>query len=98
MHNNMKTKEIVPVTIWHDGKSRKASLLTVISERDNFEDSCTLYYELLEDVRNEQDEFIYSGNLASGRIDFAGEDYAKWEGDNDYPFKFVAEKINIQLK
>jgi hypothetical protein len=94
----MRTKEIVPVTIWHDGKTRKASLLSVIGELDDYDTSCTLYYELLEDVRNEEDNFVYSGNLASGRIHFAGEDYAKWEGDNDYPFKFVAEKINIQLK
>jgi hypothetical protein len=94
----MKTKEIVPVSIWNDGQNRKASLLSVMSERDNFEDSCVLYYELIEDVKDNEGNFVYTGNLASGQIDFSGEDYQKWEGDNDYPFTFVAEKINIVLK
>jgi hypothetical protein len=93
----MKTKKIVPVTIWSEGKSRKASLLSVIGEHDDYDTSCTLYYELLEDVRDEQDNFIYTGNLASGRIDFAGEDYAKWDGDNEYPFIFVSEKLDLKL-
>jgi len=93
----MKTKEIVPVTIWSEGKSRKASLLSVVIERDNLDNLAILYYELLEDTRNEQDEFIYSGNLASGRINIENEDYDNWDGDNEYPFIFVSEKLDLKL-
>jgi hypothetical protein len=93
----MKTKKIVPVTIWSEGKSRKASLLSVVIERDNLDNLAILYYELLEDTRNEQDEFIYSGNLAGGRINIENEDYDNWDGDNEYPFIFVSEKVNLEL-
>lgn len=43
--------------------------------------------------------FTQNGWIAtdSGSVDVDGQDYIDWNGNNKFPFQFVAEKIDVTL-
>lgn len=91
-------KPIEPVTIWKNGESQEANLLNAIIINDNLQSSCSFYYQLCASGEGTEDYPLVIGQtLAEGNINMSGEDYLAWDGDNDYAFSYIAEKLNLTL-
>jgi uncharacterized protein YhfF len=89
-------KKIQPVTIWKNGESQEANLLNAYIINDNLESSCSFYYSLnASGEGTEEMPLVVGAILADGNITMSGEDYLAWDGDNDYAFTYIAEKLNL---
>jgi hypothetical protein len=40
---------------------------------------------------------VIGQTLAEGNITMTGENYLAWDGDNDYAFNYISEKLNLTL-
>jgi hypothetical protein len=91
-------KSISPVTIWKNGESQEANLLNAIIINDNLQSSCSFYYSLnASGEGTEAMPLVISQTLAEGNVTMDGENYLAWDGDNDYAFTYIAEKLNLTL-
>jgi hypothetical protein len=91
-------KKIEPVTIWKNGESQKANLLNAYIINDNLQSSCSFYYSLNAGGEGtESMPLVIGQTLAEGNITMDGENYLAWDGDNDYAFTYIAEKLNLTL-
>ena len=91
-------KKIEPVTIWKNGESQEANLLNAIIINDNLQSSCSFYYQLCASGEGtEAMPLVIGQTLAEGNITMSGEQYLTWDGDNDYAFSYIAEKLNLTL-
>lgn len=91
-------KSIEPITIWKNGESQEANLLNAYIINDNLQSSCSFYYSL--NAIGEGTEampLVIGQTLAEGNITMSGDDYLAWDGDNDYAFSYIAEKLNLTL-
>jgi hypothetical protein len=87
-------KPIEPITIWKNGESQEANLLVAYIINDNLATSCTFYYQLCSS--GEQPDTIRQ-TLAEGNVSMSGEDYLAWDGDNNYAYTYIAEKLNLVI-
>jgi hypothetical protein len=91
-------KSIEPVTIWKNGESQKANLLNAYIINDNLQSSCSFYYSLCASGEGtEAMPLVIGQTLAEGNVKMDGENYLDWDGDNDYAFTYIAEKLNLTL-
>jgi hypothetical protein len=91
-------KSITPVTIWKNGESQEANLLNAYIINDNLQSSCSFYYSLCASGEGtEAMPLVIGQSLAEGNITMDGENYLAWDGDNDYAFSYIAEKLNLTL-
>ena len=91
-------KPIEPVTIWKNGESQEANLLNAYIINDNLQSSCSFYYSLCASGEGtEAMPLVIGQTLADGNITMSGENYLAWDGDNDYAFTYIAEKLNLTL-
>jgi hypothetical protein len=91
-------KPISPVTIWKNGESQKANLLNAYIINDNLATSCSFYYALCSSGQGtEALPLVIGQTLAEGNVTMDGENYLAWDGDNDYAFTYIAEKLNLTL-
>jgi len=91
-------KQIEPVTIWKNGESQEANLLNAIIINDNLQSSCSFYYSLCASGEGtEAMPLVIGQTLAEGNVTMDGENYLAWDGDNDYAFTYIAEKLNLTL-
>jgi hypothetical protein len=91
-------KQIKPVTIWKNGESQEANLLNAYIINDNLQSSCSFYYSLCASGEGTEAMPLMVGQtLAEGNITMDGENYLAWDGDNDYAFTYIAEKLNLTL-
>lgn len=91
-------KPIQPIQIWKNGESQEANLLNAYIINDNLENSCTFYYQLCSSGQGtEAMSLNIWQTLAEGNITMGGDDYLAWDGDNDYAFSYIAEKLNLTL-
>jgi len=91
-------KKIQTVTIWKNGESQEANLLNAYIVNDNLESSCKFYYSL--NAGGEGTEampLVIGQTLAEGNVTMDGENYLAWDGDNNYAFTYIAEKLNLTL-
>jgi hypothetical protein len=91
-------KKIEAVTIWKNGESQEANLLNAYIINDNLQSSCSFYYSL--NAGGEGTEampLVIGQTLAEGNVTMDGENYLAWDGDNDYAFTYIAEKLNLTL-
>jgi hypothetical protein len=89
-------KKIQPVTIWKNGESQEANLLSAYIINDNLESSCSFYYSLnASGEGTEEMPLVVGAILADGNLTMSGEDYLAWDGDNDYAYTYIAEKLNL---
>jgi hypothetical protein len=89
-------KKIQPVTIWKNGESQEANLLNAYIINDNLESSCSFYYSLnASGEGTEEMPLVVGAILADGNLTMSGEDYLAWDGDNNYAFTYIAEKLNL---
>ena len=91
-------KQIEIVTIWKNGESQEANLLNAIIINDNLATSCSFYYSLCASGEGtEAMPLVVGQTLAEGNITMSGEDYLAWDGDNNFAFSYIAEKLNLTL-
>jgi hypothetical protein len=91
-------KSIEPVTIWKNGESQEANLLNAIIINDNLQSYCSFYYSLCASGEGtEAMPLVVGQTLAEGNLTMDGENYLAWDGDNDYAFTYIAEKLNLTL-
>jgi hypothetical protein len=91
-------KSISPVTIWKNGESQEANLLNAYIINDNLQSSCSFYYSLCASGEGtEAMPLVVGQTLAEGNLTMDGENYLAWDGDNNYAFTYIAEKLNLTL-
>ncbi len=91
-------KSIEPITIWKNGESQEANLLNAYIINDNLQSSCSFYYSLCASGEGtEAMPLVIGETLAEGNLTMDGENYLAWDGDNDYAFTYIAEKLNLTL-
>ena len=89
-------KKIEAVTIWKGGESQEANLLNAYIINDNLQSSCSFYYSLnASGEGTEEMPLVVGSSLAEGNITMSGDEYLAWDGDNDYAYTYIAEKLNL---
>ena len=69
---------------WND-ETEATHLLVNLNQDDLY--SCAMFsYSLLDD----NEKYLYNGI-----INVEGEDYTTWDGNNEYPYEYVAEKLEL---
>ena len=93
-------KPIEPITIWKNGESFEANLLSVYIINDNLATSCTFYYSLLFCSSGEGTEalpLVIGQTLSDGNITMSGQSYIDWDNSNDAAYAYIAEKLNLTI-
>jgi hypothetical protein len=91
-------KSIEPVTIWKNGESQEANLLNAYIINDNLATACSFYYQLCSSGEGtEAMPLLIGQTLAEGNLLMDGEIYLNWDGNNDFVFTYIAEKLNLTL-
>jgi hypothetical protein len=91
-------KQIEPISIWKNGESFEANLLNAYIINDNLATSCSFYYSLCSSGEGtEAMPLIVGQTLSEGNITMDGETYLAWDGDNNYAFSYIAEKLNLTI-
>ena len=91
-------KQIESVIIWKNGEIQKANLLNAYIINDNLNSSCTFYYQLCSSGEGtEAMPLVIGQTLAEGNITMSGEQYLAWDGDNNFAFSYIAEKLNLTI-
>ena len=91
-------KQIESVTIWKNGESQVANLLNAYIINDNLATSCSFYYSLNASGEGTEAMPLVVGQiLAEGNITMSGDTYLAWDGDNNFAFSYIAEKLNLTL-
>jgi hypothetical protein len=91
-------KKIQPVNAWKNGEQLEANLLNAIIIRDNMQDFAEFYYSLNAGGEGTETMPLIIGQVvAEGNITMSGDDYLAWDGDNNYAFTYIAEKLNLTL-
>lgn len=79
-------KTIEPIQIWIKGKTLTATVFNLYPIGGELHLSAHFYYQLLDENLG----FITEGNLS-----LLGEDYQKWNENDDYPFEWAAISLNL---
>ena len=87
-------KSIEPIGIWKNGESQEANLLNAYIIVDNLSTSCTFYYNL---GSSNEDPLGIGQSIADGNVTMDGDTYLAWDGNNDFAFSYIAEKLNLTL-
>jgi hypothetical protein len=91
-------RKIQPIQAWKNGEQLEANLLNAIIINDNLQSSCSFYYSLCASGEGtEAMPLVIGQTVAEGNITMDGENYLAWDGDNDYAFTYIAEKLNLTL-
>jgi predicted phage tail protein len=85
-------KLIEEVSIWDNGKIKKASILNAYAINFVLNESATFYYSLSTlNADGSQGEILASGNLS-----MTGDDYKNWASD-EYVWKFISKSLNLVI-
>lgn len=90
--------KIQPITTWFNGEPQTATNFTLISIRDDFQSTATLYYELQKEIVNE--ESVSYENLITATLDINGQDYKDWASTpdaNTWIYNWAANKLKLVL-
>lgn len=91
-------KPIEPITIWKNGESQEANLLNAYIINDNLATSCSFYYSLnASGEGTEAYPLVIGQTLADGNVTMDGDTYLAWDGDNNFAFSYIAEKLNLTI-
>jgi hypothetical protein len=91
-------KKIQPVTAWKNGEQLEANLLNAIIINDNLQSSCSFYYSLCASGDGTEAMPLVIGQVvAEGNLTMDGDNYLSWDGDNNFAFTYIAEKLNLTL-
>jgi len=79
-------RQIEPIQNTTDGNLATQLLVTIVT--DDLLSFCSFDWKLFDD----------NGTLVNnGLLSCFGEDYSNWNGNNDYPYSFVATAKNLTL-
>lgn len=88
--NNMKI--ISPISVWFNGQSQQATVLSCQCNNDNLFNQASFNYTLFS-----RDENGYLRNSVSqGYLTMTGADYEGWE-TNDYAYQWIATQLNLTI-
>ena len=91
-------KSIEPIQIWKNGESQEANLLNAYIINDNLATSCSFYYSLCSSGEGtEAYPLVIGQTLAEVNVTMDGDTYLGWNGDNNFAFSYIAEKLNLTL-
>jgi hypothetical protein len=91
-------KQIEPIQVWKNGEQLEANLLNAYIINDNLQSYCSFYYSLCASGQGtEAMPLVIGQTLAEGNVTMDGENYLAWDGDNNYAFTYIAEKLNLTL-
>jgi hypothetical protein len=91
-------KKIAPITIWKNGESQEANLLSALLVNDNLQSSCSFYYQLISSGEGtEAMPLIVGQMLTEGSVAMDGENYLAWDNSNEAAYVYIAEKLNLTL-
>ena len=85
-------KLITEVSIWDNGKIKKASILNAYAVNLVLNESATFYYALYSQTK----DGLQGDMLASGNLSMTGDDYNNWTSD-EYVWKFIAKSLNLVI-
>ena len=80
-------KQIEPISIWDNGKTKTAIILNAYAVNLQLGNSATFYYSLMSEDNTQ---------LAQGNLTISGEDYQLWEQD-EFVWEWVATQLNITI-
>lgn len=91
-------RKIEPIQAWKNGEQLEANLLNVYIIRDDLQTYCEFYYSLnASGEGTEAMPLVIGQTLAEGNITMSGDTYLSWDGDNNFAFSYIAEKLNLTL-
>jgi hypothetical protein len=82
----MKTIEKIPT--WVKGQAVTATIFNLRPIGGELFQSASFYYALLDDNKT---------LVAEGNLSLSGEDYQEWGDDDNYPYNYAAEKLNLVI-
>jgi len=85
-------KLIAEVSIWDNGKIKKASILNAYAVNLVLNESATFYYALYSQTK----DGLQGDMLASGNLSMTGDDYKNWTSD-DGVWQFIADSLNLVI-
>jgi hypothetical protein len=88
----MKMKLIQPISIWENGVTLEAKILTAHAAHVNLEHSATFYYAL----HSETADGRLGQMVRNGNVSIFGDEYAQWEQD-EYVWNWIASKLNLTI-
>ena len=89
--------QIQPFSLWTDKGTKTAEFLDVLGASDDYKSTASNYYALRTLVIGEEGETLPGEVVASGNIPISGEDYALWNGSNEWIVQWVAAKLGVNL-
>jgi hypothetical protein len=89
-------KEILPISIWHNGKQTTANYLQLYCNNDNLTTVAQFFYALysLDQNVNTLPPYTSTVQLASGNLTMTGDAYDVWE-QNQYAWDWAAEQLSL---
>jgi hypothetical protein len=91
-------KKIESVNVWKNGQSQEANILLASIINDDLQSYCTFYYQLCSSGEGTEEMPLIIGEcLANGTINLDGVEYLEWNGSNDYPYFYIADKLNLTI-
>lgn len=81
-------KQITPQPLWINGQEINAVILNTYSTYVLLGSSATFTYSLHDSNKDQ---------LMSGTLVMSGEDYTKWNSDDNYAWDWVAAKLNLTI-
>jgi hypothetical protein len=81
-------KQIQPIPTWVKGQSVTATIFNLNPIYGQLFKFTDFYYQLLDE------------NMAiasEGNISLSGEDYQEWGNDDNYPYEWAAEQLNLTI-
>jgi len=95
-------KQIAPVNVWVNGKSKEAQYLQVTGINDNYESSATNYWQMF--TMNVDADGVESVGeaVAQGNCTIHGQDYIDWGNQpamviNEWIYNWVASQLNLTI-
>jgi hypothetical protein len=79
-------KNIKPITIWREGVTMEAVILSAYLSYDDLKTTATFYYSL-------RDTNLIT--IVDGKVDMSGADYTDWDDSNDGAYSYIAGKLNL---
>ena len=92
--------KIQSITTWFNGEPQTVTNFTLISIKDDFETSATLYYELQKEILNDEMELKGYENIITATLDINGQDYKDWTSTPDanaWIYNWAANKLKLVL-
>jgi hypothetical protein len=81
-------KNIQPITTWVNGQNVTATIFNLQVVGGHLYNSATFFYEL----KSESGLVVSQGNLV-----LSGEDYQAWGLNDDYPYDWASEQLNLTI-